>query len=233
MMTVIGWNLFGGVYTIPANVVIFGWAVVLENKTTANFWILIMTYTSFVLVMKQIIIFLPSIYLIDFIFYYHGDDYLYEFLIIFISVIQVTLIKLGGTRHKTYSERESIYDAFYRVTLNKAFNSSELDKEQQFMDVYRNLSEPENHSFLYRVFSKSRFKPGKDFYPLMASIQLIILLYIFFFYDMMELESKKNRKSIGELLTSSQFSSHMVIALFVQVVIMVIDRLIVSLNLVD
>jgi hypothetical protein len=26
---VIGWNLFGGVYTIPANVIIFGWALVL------------------------------------------------------------------------------------------------------------------------------------------------------------------------------------------------------------
>lgn len=50
---------------------------------------------------------------------------------------------------------------------------------------------------------------------------------------MMELESKKNRKSIGELLTISQFSSHMVIALFLQVMIMIIDRLIVSLNLVD
>lgn len=29
MMVVIGWNLFGGVYTIPANILIFGWAIVL------------------------------------------------------------------------------------------------------------------------------------------------------------------------------------------------------------
>lgn len=101
------------------------------------------------------------------------------------------------------------------------------------MDIYKNLAEPQKHSFLYRVFSKSRFKPGKDFYPLMATVQLFILLYIFFFYDMMEFESKKNRKSIGELLTISQFSSNMVICLFLQVVIMIIDRVIVSLNLVD
>jgi hypothetical protein len=29
MTIVIGWNLFGGVYTIPANFIIFGWAIVL------------------------------------------------------------------------------------------------------------------------------------------------------------------------------------------------------------
>jgi hypothetical protein len=112
-------------------------------------------------------------------------------------------------------------------------NGAILDREEEFMGIYKNLSEPKKHSFWYRVFSKSRFKPGKDYYPLMSGIQLFILLYIFFFYDMMELESRNNRKSFGELLTISQFSSHMVIALFLQIIIMIIDRLIVSLNLVD
>ncbi len=41
------------------------------------------------------------------------------------------------------------------------------------------------HSFFYRVFSKGRLKPGKDLYPLLAIIQVIILFYIFFFYDLM------------------------------------------------
>lgn len=36
-----------------------------------------MSYTCLILMMKQIIVYLPSIYIIDFIFYYHGDDYLY------------------------------------------------------------------------------------------------------------------------------------------------------------
>lgn len=67
----------------------------------------------------------------------------------------------------------------------------------------------------------------------MSGIQLLILLYTFFFYDLMEFESQKNRKSIGEILTISQFSSHMVVALFIQIIIMVIDRLLVSLNLVN
>lgn len=42
------------------------------------------------------------------------------------------------------------------------------------------------HSFFHRVFSKGRIKPGKDLYPLLAIVQVIILFYIFFFYDQME-----------------------------------------------
>ena len=89
------------------------------------------------------------------------------------------------------------------------------------------------HSFVYRVFSKGRLKPGKDLYPMMAIVQVLILFYIFFFYDMMEFESKNNRKSLGQILTVTQFSKNMILALFFQVVIMIIDRLIVSLNFVD
>ncbi len=128
MMIVIGWNLFGGVYTIPTNILIFGWAIVLENKTTVIFWVFVMSYVCFILIFKQIIVYLPSIYLVDFFFYYHGNDYLYEYLLIVVSVVQITLIKLGGTRFKTYSERESIYDAFFRAALNKAANGSDMDK---------------------------------------------------------------------------------------------------------
>lgn len=53
MMVVIGWNLYGGVYTIPVNIAIFGWAIVLENKTTVVFWMVIMSYASVILMLKQ------------------------------------------------------------------------------------------------------------------------------------------------------------------------------------
>lgn len=105
MMIAIGWNLFGGVYTIPANIIIFGWAIVLENKTTVGFWIFMMSYTCLILILKQIIIYLPNVFIVNFLFYYHPDDFLYEYLLILISVIQITLLKLGGTQYKTYSER--------------------------------------------------------------------------------------------------------------------------------
>lgn len=50
---------------------------------------------------------------------------------------------------------------------------------------------------------------------------------------MMEFESKNNRKSLGEILTVTQFSKNMILALFFQALIMVADRIIVSLNLID
>ena len=50
---------------------------------------------------------------------------------------------------------------------------------------------------------------------------------------MMEFESKNNRKSLGEILTVTQFSKNMILALFFQVMIMIVDRLIVSLNFID
>jgi hypothetical protein len=63
-----------------------------------------MTYTCIILILKQIIIYLPNIFILNFIFYYHGNDYLYEYFLVIISVIQITVIKLGGTRYTTYSE---------------------------------------------------------------------------------------------------------------------------------
>ena len=50
---------------------------------------------------------------------------------------------------------------------------------------------------------------------------------------MMEFESKNNRKSLGEILTVTQFSKNMILALFFQVIIMIVDRVIVALNLID
>ena len=54
------------------------------------------------------------------------------------------------------------------------------------MNIYKHLKAKNSYSFFHRVFSKGRLKPGKDLYPPLAIIQVIILLYIFFFYDMME-----------------------------------------------
>lgn len=52
--------------------------------------------------------------------------------------------------------------------------------------MYSRLRCSTRHSFFHRVFAKGRLKPGKDLYPLLAIVQVVILLYIFFFYDMME-----------------------------------------------
>ena len=117
--------------------------------------------------------------------------------------------------------------------MNQSSRGKRKNAEPQFLEMYKSMRHANKHSFFYRVFSKGRLKPGKDLYPMLAILQVIILLYIFFFYDMMEFESKNNRKSLGEILTVTQFSKNMILALFFQVMIMIVDRLIVSLNFID
>lgn len=120
LMILVGWNLWGGVYTIPVNVAVFGWAIVLEYKTTMVFWMFVLIYGSTVLLMKQLVNVLGDNSVFEFVFYFHAYDYLYEFWVIVVCVLEMMLIHLGGIRHKSYSERESIYDAFYRNALNRA-----------------------------------------------------------------------------------------------------------------
>ena len=124
MVVVVGWNIFGGVYSIPANIAVFAWAIVLENKTPVSFWVFMMTYACIVLIFKQVLPIIPPNDVFTFIFFYHPDDYLYEYLIVLVSTMEIVLLKLGGTQHLTYSERESIYDCFYRAALNKASNGT-------------------------------------------------------------------------------------------------------------
>ncbi|CAD8086378.1 unnamed protein product [Paramecium primaurelia] len=74
-------------------------------------------------------------------------------------------------------------------------------------------------NFFFRAFSN--MKPGKDVYPFMAGIQIILAIYIFLFYDQMK---SMDSPSISELLKYSQFSGHMVVALLFQILCILIDR---------
>lgn len=103
MVIVTGWNFFGGVYAIPANFAIFAWALVLETKTTVLLWSFFLLYSGFIIIVKFILPQLPSLPILNFIFYYYPNHCYYEFIIILVSFIQIMLIKLGGTENITYS----------------------------------------------------------------------------------------------------------------------------------
>ena len=63
-------------------------------------------------------------------------------------------------------------------------------------------------------------KPGKDLYALSATFQFLICLYLIFFYTKMDADVT----NISDSLTYNQFSGQMVIALFLQILVMIIDR---------
>ena len=67
-------------------------------------------------------------------------------------------------------------------------------------------------------------KPGQDLYVLVATVQIIIVVYLFFFYPLMV----GGQQSIGEQFSSNAFSEPLVVSLIVCMVIMVTDRILYS-----
>lgn len=84
----------------------------------------LLLYSSVILSCKLLLVYLPKHFFINFLFYYHPNDYFYEFIMISACVVEIVFLKFGGTAELAYSQRESIYDAFYRTLLNQAARGS-------------------------------------------------------------------------------------------------------------
>ena len=118
------------------------------------------------------------------------------------------LIKVGLWK-QTEREIETLEQAKIRMNL---------------IAVYQVQPHSETSSFL-RFFNRllplnKQEKPGKDFYMYMVLIQMIILLYIFCFFSVMD----GNSDSIAQALRSNQFQGRMVGFLILQVAIIIVER---------
>ncbi len=77
------------------------------------------------------------------------------------------------------------------------------------------------NAYFERLFpSIKEQKPGNDLYAIIASFQFLICLFLIFFYTKMDADVTITSDS----LTYNQFSGQMVIALFLQIIILIIDR---------
>jgi len=77
------------------------------------------------------------------------------------------------------------------------------------------------NSYFNKLFpSVKEQKPGRDLYATIATFQFIICLFIIFFFTKMDADVT----NVTESLTYNQFSGYMVIALFLQILIMILDR---------
>jgi hypothetical protein len=85
---------------------------------------------------------------------------------------------------------------------------------------------------LSRIFTRSSFfeilfpqikeeKPGKDFYALMAGVQLIIIIFMIFFYTRMDPDYAN---VTSDSLTPNQMNHIMILAIFIQIAFIVLDR---------
>ena len=78
-----------------------------------------------------------------------------------------------------------------------------------------------DNAYFAKLFpSLKEQKPGRDLYAVTATFQFMICLFLIFFYTKMDADVA----NISESMTYNQFSGQMVIALFLQIIVMIIDR---------
>lgn len=68
-------------------------------------------------------------------------------------------------------------------------------------------------------------KPGKDIYPFVAACQLMVLIFIFFFYEQV---ISSESISILENFKNNLLSGNMVIALVFWIICILVDRVLVQ-----
>ncbi|KAL4461027.1 hypothetical protein ABPG74_016499 [Tetrahymena malaccensis] len=134
---------------------------------------------------------------------------------------------------------KNIQEKVNQDVLNKSFNQSKnnlllITEQERSISMHEQMlkdlkQKPDllvndsftKENFFKRVFSNYNKRSGKDFYPWIALVQVIILLFIFIFYTRMD---ANNTQGINEQLKYNQFSGEMVICLFIQVAFMVFER---------
>lgn len=80
---------------------------------------------------------------------------------------------------------ESVHEGLFRTALNRsAFGIVKPRSDETFLTYYKSVERKGNKGFFGDLFSKHNLKPGKDYYPFIASSQVAIFIYIFFLYDM-------------------------------------------------
>lgn len=82
----IGWNFYGGVYTLPANILIFSWAIPAEGRTPLNFWKWLLYYVLIILGMKYLIGYFPEITLFNFVFSTARKRTMFEYLLVCVLI---------------------------------------------------------------------------------------------------------------------------------------------------
>ena len=82
-----------------------------------------------------------------------------------------------------------------------------------------------DNSFMDRLFPEiKQQKPGSDLYVYVATIQILIIVYVFLFYSFMQ----GNESDIATQFASNQYSSNMVLVIIFMICIIMVDRVLYS-----
>ena len=162
-----------------------------------------------------------------------------DFLILILLIINQIILTRKGLWYNIETEYEKIEEANNRIIL---YNSEKMKKKLNFDEndskkltsneilklIGKARTEKQTNiikriqKFHQKIFNRLRNeKPGKDLYSYYTFTQIIILVYIIFFYTKMEQDSIIYNKNVFKL---KQFSGNMVIFAFIHVFILTFDR---------
>jgi hypothetical protein len=162
-----------------------------------------------------------------------------DFFVLLILIINQIILIRKGLWYIMETDYEKIEEANERIII---YNSKNVCKKIGFdendkkilnsNEILKLIGKPKDEIkiglierlqlFHMKNFTKKRNeKPGKDFYSYYTLIQIIILIYIIFFYTKMERDSIVYNANVFKL---KQFSGNMVTFAFLHVFILVFDR---------
>ena len=164
-----------------------------------------------------------------------------DFIVLLLLIINQSILIRKGLWYIIETDYEKIEEANDRIikynskkvckTLGFDENNVQVLSSNEIMKLIGKVKEKDegDYKFIKRLqrFHRKNFtklrneKPGKDFYTYYTIIQIIILIYIIFFYTKMERDSIIYNASAFKL---KQFSGNMVIFAFIHVFILVFDR---------
>ena len=162
-----------------------------------------------------------------------------DFFVLLLLIINQSLLIRKGLWYIMETDYEKIEEANDRIIF---YNSQKVCKSLGFdesntkildsNEILKLIGKPKEENtfgiiermqrFHMKNFTKKRNeKPGKDFYSNYTLVQIIILIYIIFFYTKMEKDSIVYNANVFK---PKQFSGNMVIFAFIHVFIIVFDR---------
>ena len=178
--------------------------------------------------------------IVDHDFYLFMSFILPDFSILILLIINQIILTRKGLWYNIETEYEKIEEANYRIMF---YNSERVEKKLKFdensskilssNEILKLIGKAKTEKndinlfkrikkFYGKIFNRLRNeKPGKDFYNYYTFSQILILVYIIFFYTKMEQDSIIYNANVFKV---KEFSGNMVIFAFIHVFIITFDR---------
>ena len=151
------------------------------------------------------------------------DYMLYDALVLFALLCREYYMIRIGMWEQIETDRENLTEAKIRLRVDKKDEKTDQDLEMNVsvLESKSSMILRDNPGFFERLIPKNPGeKPGRDFYLFTFLMQMIILIYLFFFFNKLDGQSE----DISQSLIANQFQGRMVISVVIVVILIIFDR---------